>query len=175
MIKFSFFAVFRFHFYEFCETYMDLFKNFCGFLKTNVQLEFQIPAVGQEATNYNLMIASGDLCDIIHNSTGSYAYPDGLDAAVSDGYFLDLTDLIAEYAPNYQAARTRNEFLAKASTTDGGIQAAMYQIASREQGPFLGYGTVKPHKPRGGRISAAPSIDFIISRSPLPALAGKIH
>lgn len=107
--------------------------------RTNVHLEFQIPAIGQETTNYNLMIASGDLCDIIHNSTGSYAYPDGLDAAVNDGYFLDLTDLISQYAPNYQAARTRNDFLTKASTTDGGILAAMYQIASEEQGPFLGY------------------------------------
>lgn len=107
--------------------------------RTNVHLEFQIPAVGQEVTNYNLMIASGDLCDIIHNANGTYAYPDGLDAAVADGYFLDLTDLIAQYAPNYQATRTRDDFLTKASTTDGGILAAMYQIPTREQGPFLGY------------------------------------
>ncbi len=107
--------------------------------RTGVHIEFSLPAVGQEATNYNLMIASGDLCDIIYNSTGTYYYPDGLDAAVNDGYFLDLTDLIEQYAPNYQAKRTSSDFLSKASMTDGGKLAAIYQIPTEEQGPFAGY------------------------------------
>lgn len=107
--------------------------------RTGIHIDFTLPAIGQEATNYNLMIASDELCDIIYNSTGTYYYPDGLDAAVADGYFLDLTDLIEQYAPNYQATRTRDDFLTKASITDGGILAAMYQIPTKEQGPYVGY------------------------------------
>ena len=106
--------------------------------RTNVHLDFITPAIGQETTAYNLMIASGELPDIIFNRTGTMAYADGIDAAIEDGYFLDLTNLVQEYMPNYEAVRTRNDFLTRASVTDAGRIGAVYQIASKEQGPFIG-------------------------------------
>ena len=46
--------------------------------KTNIHIEFNHPAAGNETTAYNLLFASGDLPDMIsHQNPG---YPGGLDA-----------------------------------------------------------------------------------------------
>ena len=37
---------------------------------------------------------------------GASYYAEGVDAAIDDGYFLDLTDLVDEYMPNYEKIRT---------------------------------------------------------------------
>lgn len=106
--------------------------------RTGVKLDFVTPTMGQEATAYNLMIASGQLPDIIFNNGSTAAYPDGIDAAIDDGYFLDLTDLVPIYAPNYNKVRTSSDFLQKASVTDAGRIGAVYQIPSERQGTFIG-------------------------------------
>ena len=66
--------------------------------RTNVHIEFDHPAVGNETQAFNLMISSGELPDMIKTSAG-YEYPDGLDAAVNDGYFMDLTELAPSICP----------------------------------------------------------------------------
>ena len=55
--------------------------------RTGVHIEFQIPAAGEDTTAYNLMIASGELTDLISSGYGG-TYQDGLDAAVEDGYYV---------------------------------------------------------------------------------------
>lgn len=67
--------------------------------RTNVHIEWIVPAAGTEAEQFNLMVASGELPDIMYFNNDFY--PAGLDAAVEDGYLLDLTDLLPEYAPDY--------------------------------------------------------------------------
>ncbi|MBP5304553.1 MAG: hypothetical protein J6Z02_01775, partial [Lachnospiraceae bacterium] len=64
----------------------DVFKELEK--RTGVHVDFQIPASGEATTAFNMMIASGELTDIIIHGA---EYPDGLDAAVDDGYYLDLT------------------------------------------------------------------------------------
>mgnify|MGYP002236383693 FL=1 len=87
-------------------------------------------------TNFNLMIASGTLADLIY--VGASYYAEGVDAAIDDGYFLDLTDLVDEYMPNYQKVRTSDIQYELLSTTDSGRLGAVYELRQSKQGPWLG-------------------------------------
>lgn len=103
--------------------------------RTGVHIEFETPAIGEEQTSFNLMIASGELPDIICYA-GSY--PEGLDAAVEDGYYLDLTDYIDTYMPNYSYARQQDEYVKKSTVTDSGRIAAVWSVYTQPQGPWIG-------------------------------------
>ena len=92
--------------------------------RTGVHLEFVIPASGTEQEAYNLMIASGELTDIItHNG---YNYPEGWDAAVDDGYYLDLTPYLDTYLKDYNKVRTNDPVMEKSTLTDSGRVVYVY-------------------------------------------------
>lgn len=103
--------------------------------RTGVHLEFITPATGEEQSSFNLMIASGELPDII-----SYAqlYTEGLDSAIEDDNFLDLTPYLDTYLYDYNQRRSVSETLMKNTTTDSGKVGAVYAIYEDEQGPWMG-------------------------------------
>lgn len=104
--------------------------------RTGVHLEFIIPAAGNEKEAYNLMIASGELADIItHNG---YSYPEGLDAAVDDGYYLDLTPYLDTCLPDYNRIRTSDPVMEKSTTTDKGRVVGLHILYTEKQGPWMG-------------------------------------
>lgn len=104
--------------------------------RTGVHLEFIIPAAGNEKEAYNLMIASGELADIItHNG---YEYPEGLDAAVDDGYYLDLTPYLDTCLPDYNRVRTSDPVMEKSTTTDKGRVVGLHILYTEKQGPWMG-------------------------------------
>ena len=104
--------------------------------RTGVHLEFIIPASGNEKEAYNLMIASGELADIItHNG---YEYPEGLDAAVDDGYYLDLTPYLDTCLPDYNRVRTSDPVMEKSTTTDKGRVVGLHILYTEKQGPWMG-------------------------------------
>jgi putative aldouronate transport system substrate-binding protein len=90
---------------------------------TNTDLNFISPAVGDEATAFNLMIAASDLPDMIHmNPYSGYSYPGGGAKAVADGVFLKLNDLIDANAPNFsKVINSTPEFKRSVITDDGTI------------------------------------------------------
>ncbi len=102
--------------------------------RTNVHIEFQTVPMGSTDA-FNLMIASGELPDLIY---GPGAYQDGMDAAIDDGYYLDMTPYLETHLPNYNKLRTQNEEMKRNSTTDSGRIAAVYQIYQTEQSPWMG-------------------------------------
>lgn len=104
--------------------------------RTGVHLEFEMVSSADYQTNFNLMIASGNLADLIY--VGASYYADGVDAAIDDGYFLDLTDLVDEYMPHYEAIRTSDINYELLSTTDSGRLGAVYELRQTKQGPWLG-------------------------------------
>lgn len=111
--------------------------------RTNVHIEFVIPTEGSEQDQLNLMFTGGELCDIIYEAPGSgfgtVMYTDGFDAAVEDGYFLDLTDMMDEYAPNYmRAIQNAPDYVKKATKTDAGRYVCIYTIQQVPQPPFMG-------------------------------------
>lgn len=108
--------------------------------RTNVHIEWIIPASGTEQEQFNLQMSAGTLPDIMYTYPGQVFYPDGLDAAVDDGYFLDLTELLPKYAPNYLAAVAESsEDTKRGVKTDAGRNVLIYSIFQKEQPPFYGY------------------------------------
>ena len=86
------------------------------FEDTNVTVHFTVPAAGEVAEQFNLMVASGNYPDIIIGTT-STTYPGGFDQALDDGAFFDMTPYAQEYMPNYYAAIHANEQITKEATT----------------------------------------------------------
>lgn len=86
--------------------------------KTGVRLELIVPPIGEDASNFSLMLASGRYADIIINFDNNYAK--GGDAAIEEGIILDLRELVEQYAPNYQAVRTFTEYRELNTVTDSG-------------------------------------------------------
>lgn len=88
---------------------------------SGIHIEFIHPAIGQEAEQFNLLLASNDLPDIIEYEW--HKYPGGPQAAIEDGIIIPLNDYL-EYAPNFKKALTGDSDLAevyeRASTTDDG-------------------------------------------------------
>lgn len=108
--------------------------------RTNVHIEWSVPSSGSEREQMNLMFSSGELPDIMYYTPGGLQYVDGLDAAIDDGYLLDLTPYLEEYAPNYMnIVKNGSEELQKTVVTDQGRYGCMYSIKQYEQPPFLGF------------------------------------
>lgn len=102
--------------------------------RTNVHIEFQtVPQGSIDA--FNLMIASGQLPDLIY---GPGAYQDGLDAGIDDGYYLDLTPYLDTHLPNYNKLRMQSNDIMRDTATDNGRIAAVYQIYQTPQPPWMG-------------------------------------
>jgi ABC-type sugar transport system, periplasmic component len=72
--------------------------------ETGVTLNFTHPAAGQEAQSFNLMLASGDLTDLIeYQFDKTDKVPGGPEKLIKDGYILRLNDAIKKWAPNLTA------------------------------------------------------------------------
>lgn len=86
-----------------------------------VEIEWLHPATGTETEQLNMLLVSGDLPDIIQID-GYLQNTGGSSGGVNDGSFVDLTDYIAEYAPDYMRAITSSDrAYAMATTADGRV------------------------------------------------------
>ena len=104
--------------------------------KTGVHIDWMMNSSSDFVTNFNLMIASNQIPDMVYG-VASY-YSDGLDASIDDGYFLDLTDKVDEYMLNYQALRKADPQVEIDTMTDSGRLACVYAVYTEEQGPWYG-------------------------------------
>ena len=102
--------------------------------RSNVHIEWIEPSFEAFSTQFNLVVASGDMPDIFN--TGSNAYAGGRKKAVEDGVFLDLTDLVYEYAPNYAALLEDPMVFRYIADDDGSISS--FQEIYDEQTPVFG-------------------------------------
>ena len=85
--------------------------------RLNVNLEFIHPAAGQESQSFNIMVASGDLPDIIeHDFT---TYDGGPQKAIDDGVIIELDDYLKD-APNYKKLLDSDSEINKQVITDSG-------------------------------------------------------
>lgn len=153
--------------------------------KTNIHMEFIHPPLGQEAEQFNLMIASDDLPDIITHDFGIPNYPGGGDKAIKDGKYLKLNDLIDKHAPNFKKLIGNDNDLKKNIITDQGNIWGLPMIDHTAQEAFTGpivrkdwldelglpipktvndwYNTLKVFKEKKGAVSP-----FILSSSGYP-------
>lgn len=86
--------------------------------RTGVKLEFIHPPVNQHKEALSMMLASGDLPDIIEYDW--YNFPGGPEKAIKDGYLLKLNDYIDKYAPNLKEYLKANPQVDKQVKTDEG-------------------------------------------------------
>lgn len=109
--------------------------------QTGVSLDFTAPPTGQVKEALNVMLASGDLPDMIEfNFLGDF--PGGPEKAINDGYILKLNDLIDKYAPNLKKFLQENPDIDKMVKTDNGSYYAFPFIRGDEylrvfQGPIV--------------------------------------
>jgi putative aldouronate transport system substrate-binding protein len=68
---------------------------------TGIHIEFQHPPAGQANEQFNLMVASGDLADMIYWNWTSF--PGGPSKAIKDGTIIALNDQFTENAPDILA------------------------------------------------------------------------
>lgn len=107
--------------------------------KFNVDFEFIHPPVGQETENFNLMIATNTLPDIINSGWRDFQ-GGGPNKAIKDGIILDLTSLMQEHAPNYMALLKENPEWKRQAVTDEGVYYNFpYIFQSRLANSFIGF------------------------------------
>lgn len=75
--------------------------------KFDINLEFIAPVAGNEADNFNTLVATGDYPDMMDLSFYAGTVADLYDNG--DGICLDLTQYIADYMPNYSAFLEANK------------------------------------------------------------------
>ncbi|MBR2884310.1 MAG: extracellular solute-binding protein [Clostridia bacterium] len=85
--------------------------------RTGVKIEYIHPPVGQEAATLGLLIASGELPDIMQNNWTTYQ--GGVSGAVNDEVIVPLNDY-KEYAPAYFKKLSENPLWDKIAKNDEG-------------------------------------------------------
>ena len=91
---------------------------------TGIKLKFIHPSNATMQEEFNLMIVSGDLPDIIVNPLYLTSTANAMACinGVEDGLFLDLTDYLEEYSPTYYSyLRDNPEFYQDATTPEGRV------------------------------------------------------
>ena len=86
--------------------------------KTGCHVDWVHPANGAEQETFNLMIASGDLPDMI--VANWQTVPGGVGSYASDDIIIPLTDLIEKYMPNLSAFNKEHPEIKKQYTLDDG-------------------------------------------------------
>ncbi len=90
--------------------YNDLLKN------TGVNAEFRFPPQGQSSEAFNLLIASGDMPDVI-----IYQWlwvPGGPQKFIDEGYIRPLNDVFEKYTPNISKYLSENSDIDRMIKTD---------------------------------------------------------
>jgi len=99
--------------------------------RTGVKVEYIHPSLTNATEKFNMMIASGELPDIITYNWESY--PGGPAKAIEDGIILPLNDLIDAYAPNLKAFYEENpELAAECRTANGDYYSAGMFMGDRK-------------------------------------------
>lgn len=89
-----------------------------------VKLEWTFASATQLEQSFNLMIASGDLPDIIGYylaNNGKEGIPGGPEKAIKDGWLADMNPYLEKYAPNYNKLLQEDDWAAKNVKTDSGL------------------------------------------------------
>ena len=93
--------------------------------KTNVHIDFQVPASGSETEAFNTLFMQEELPDIIVSQPLSFTYRDGMDAAIDDGFILDIAEHM-DWCPNYASWVENLEYGKKDCYTDTGKMYGMW-------------------------------------------------
>lgn len=104
--------------------------------RTGVKTEFTLVNAELAAEQFNLMVATGDYCDLMHDVDTNYV--GGLDTAYEEGVIIPIDDLIDTWMPNYKAELLSDEVFLDDLTSNLGN---LYQFTIlRHEGSLPDYG-----------------------------------
>ena len=110
----------------------------------NLHIDWVEPGQATASEKYNLMVASGDMTDLILEtfcrSGDGGAYLGGYDKAIEDNIYLDLTDLVEENCPNYWYWINLTEDNRRNAYTDSGAIGAFLTISGEKARSNQGIG-----------------------------------
>lgn len=99
--------------------------DFTKFLEeeTGIYVDYVSPPIGQEAEAFSLLVATGEMPDIIDYSWAMQGsgYPGGVEAAIKNKVIIPLNDLIDQYAPDLKAILEANPEFDRMIKTDSGM------------------------------------------------------
>ncbi len=103
---------------------VEIFQNAEEYLGVNIDWhEVDMMALD---TQFNLMVASGDYCDIISGVVQNYST--GVVGAYDDGVIIDIADLVYDNMPNYWNYVHTDSEKEKYVTTEEGFELAVYVV-----------------------------------------------
>ncbi len=103
--------------------------------KFNIEFIFQHPVTGSEMDQFSIMIGDKNLPDLIFSPSW---YLGGVEAGIRDGAYLDITQYVPEYMPNYQKILDENADIESLAKTDSGQIGAIYGVSLYEEYPYYG-------------------------------------
>lgn len=104
---------------------------------TGIDIEFIHPTVGMESEQFNLLMASGDLPDLILMDSESL-YEGGLKQMYADGAIIDIAPYLEELAPQYLACINASEISQKQIMSgDNGEVFGFYRMSHAGAFPYL--------------------------------------
>ena len=86
--------------------------------QTGVNIEFQHPPAGQDQEQFSLMLADGNIPDMMEYSW--MTYPGGPEKAINDNAIISLDDVFKKYCPNLMAYLKEHPDVDKMIKTDDG-------------------------------------------------------
>lgn len=95
--------------------------------KTNIHIDFIIPASGTETESFQLLFVSDNMPDMLYTQPDSQYYRGGEDQALSDGYFVNMVDYL-DVAPNYVSWMNSDEDFGRAVYSDEGNMYGMWGV-----------------------------------------------
>jgi len=106
--------------------------------RTGVKTEFTLVNAEQASEQFNLMVASGDFRDLMHDVDTNYV--GGLDTAWEDEVIIPIDELIDDWMPNYKAViQSDPKFVQDLTSDEGNIY--QFSIVRRDPG-FPDYGLI---------------------------------
>lgn len=101
--------------------------------RTNVHLEWTLSSTETSTEDFNLMVLSGEWCDLIEG--GGESYTGGADAAVEEDFILDITPYITEdQMPNFYALYNANSDVRKAMISNNGYISGFPKLLFTPEG-----------------------------------------
>ena len=104
---------------------------------TNVHIDYIHPTIGQEKELFSVLLSSGDLPDMMYLSNG-VEYPGGIVTGISDGMFLNINELVEQYAPNFSKWRQYDDIHQKETISDDGLILGFPMMNDVPEGANLG-------------------------------------
>lgn len=105
--------------------------------RTGVEVDYLHPPAGQAAEQFGLILADGDLPDLMEYNW-LVSYPGGPQKAISDGVVLPLNDVIDQYCPNLKAYLAENPDIDRMIKTDEGQYYAFPMIRGEAETILIG-------------------------------------